>query len=397
MARLRLYMNEGKYVFSQIMSFIDHNEFNRCIERYDGNNRVRNFSCWKQFLCMAFGQMTHRESLSDAVLCLNSNKSKLYHIGIGREVTKSTLSRANENRDWRIFADFALGLIDQARRLYGSGSQLEVALKQNVFAIDSTVIDLCLNVYTWAHFRRAKAAVKLHVQLDLKNSIPCFISITTGRVHDVNVLDLIDFEADGFYIMDRGYKDFKRLYNITQARAFFITRALRNLDFKRLYSRPVDRKTGVICDQTIRLAGFYSSQRYPDNLRRIKFHDADQDRSFVFLTNNFDLEPIEIARLYKHRWQIELFFKWIKQHLKIKSFWGQSANAVKSQIWIAVSVYVIVAIVKKKLNLKLSLYEILQILSINIFDKTPIFTMLQHPNLQIFKEHNRNQLTLFDF
>lgn len=390
-------MNEGKYVFSQIISFVDHHDFERCVERYSGNHRIRSFSCWQQFLCMAFGQMTHRESLSDTVLCLNSNASKLYHMGIGRAVTKTTLSRANETRDWRIFADFALVLIDEARRLYGSDSQLEVALKQNVFAIDSTVIDLCLNVYTWAHFRRAKAAVKLHVQLDLKNSIPCFISITTGKVHDVNILDLIDYEPDGFYIMDRGYKDFVRLYNITQAHAFFITRAFSNLDFRRLYSRSVDRKTGLICDQTIRLAGFYPSRRYPKNLRRIKFHDTEYDRTLVFLTNNFDLAPIEIARLYKHRWQIELFFKWIKQHLKIKSFWGYSPNAVKSQIWIAVAAYVIVAIVKKRLNLKISMYEILQILSINIFDKTPINTLFQHPNLHIFKEHDCNQLTLFDF
>lgn len=390
-------MNEGKYVFSQIISFVDHHDFERCVERYGGNYRRRSFSCWQQFLCMAFGQMTHRESLSDTVLCLNSNASKLYHMGIGRAVTKTTLSRANETGDWRIFADFALVLIEKARRLYGADSQLEVALKQNVFAIDSTVIDLCLNVYTWAHFRRAKAAVKLHVQLDLKNSIPCFISITTGKVHDVNVLDLIDYEPEGFYIMDRGYKDFERLFNITQARAFFITRAHGNLDFRWLYSRPVDRKTGVICDQTIRLAGVNSSKRYPKNLRRIKFHDAEQDRTLVFLTNNFDLAPLEIARLYKHRWQIELFFKWIKQHLKIKSFWGYSPNAVKSQIWIAVTSYVIVAIVKKQLNLQISMYEILQILSLNIFEKTPINTLFQLPNLHIFKDHGRNQLTLFDF
>ncbi len=390
-------MNHGKYVFSQIMSFVNHNDFNRCVVRYDGDYRARHFTCWKQFLCMAFGQMTHRESLSDTVLCLNSNASKLYHMGIGRSVVKTTLSRANETRDWRIFADFALGLVEEARRLYGSDSQLEVALKQNVFAIDSTVIDLCLNVYTWAHFRKTKAAVKLHVQLDLKNSIPCFISITKGKTHDVNVLDLIDFETDGFYIMDRGYKDFKRLYNITRARAFFITRAFSNLDFRRLYSRSTDRTSGVICDQTIRLANFYPSKRYPDNLRRIKFVDAEQDRTLVFLTNNFDLAPLEIAQLYKHRWQIELFFKWIKQHLKVKSFWGYSANAVKTQIWTAVAVYVIVAIVKKRLDLPLSLYEILQILSINIFDKTPINTLLQHPNLQFFKEHDCNQLTLFDF
>lgn len=390
-------MNEGKYVFSQIISFVDHHDFERCVERYNGNYRSRSFSCWQQFLCMAFGQLTHRESLSDTVLCLNSNTSKLYHMGIGRAVTKTTLSRANETRDWRIYADFAVSLIDEARRLYGSDSQLDIELKQNVFAIDSTVIDLCLTVYSWARFRKTKAAVKLHVQLDLKNSIPCFIHISEGRVHDVNVLDLIDFESDGFYVMDRGYKDFERLYRLTQAKAFFVTRAIASLAFTRLYSSPVDKQTGLRCDQIIRFANPKPARRYPDRLRRIKFFDADQDRTFVFLTNNFDLAPLDIARLYKHRWQIELFFKWIKQHLKIKSFWGYDPNAVKTQVWIAISVYVIVAIVKKKLNLRLSMYEILQILSINIFDKTPINTMLQHPNLHIFKEHPCNQLTLFDF
>jgi hypothetical protein len=390
-------MNEGKYVFSQIISFVDHHDFERCVERYNGNYRSRSFSCWQQFLCMAFGQLTHRESLSDTVLCLNSNTSKLYHMGIGRAVTKTTLSRANETRDWRIYADFALSLIEEARRLYGSDSQLDIELKQNVFAIDSTVIDLCLSVYSWARFRKTKAAVKLHVQLDLKNSIPCFIHISEGRVHDVNMLDLIDFEPEGFYVMDRGYKDFERLYRLTQAKAFFVTRAINSLAFERLYSSPVDKQTGLRCDQIIRFANPKPARRYPDKLRRIKFFDADQDRTFVFLTNNFDLAPLDIARLYKHRWQIELFFKWIKQHLKIKSFWGYDPNAVKTQVWIAISVYVIVAIVKKKLNLKLSMYEILQILSINIFDKTPINTMLQHPNLHIFKEHPCNQLTLFDF
>lgn len=390
-------MNEGKYVFSQIISFVDHHDFERCVERYNGNYRSRSFSCWQQFLCMAFGQLTHRESLSDTVLCLNSNPSKLYHMGIGRAVTKTTLSRANETRDWRIYADFALSLIEEARRLYGSDSQLDIELKQNVFAIDSTVIDLCLSVYSWARFRKTKAAVKLHVQLDLKNSIPCFIHISEGRVHDVNMLDLIDFEPEGFYIMDRGYKDFERLYRLTQAKAFFVTRAIDSLAFTRLYSSPVDKQTGLRCDQIIRFANPKPARRYPDRVRRIKFFDADQDRTFVFLTNNFDLDPLDIARLYKHRWQIELFFKWIKQHLKIKSFWGYDPNAVKTQIWIAISVYVIVAIVKKKLDLRLSMYEILQILSINIFDKTPINTILQHPNLHIFKEHPCNQLTLFDF
>jgi hypothetical protein len=287
-------------------------------------------------------------------------------------------------------------LIEQARKLYGSDNQLELELKNNVFAIDATVIDLCLNVYSWARFRKAKAAVKLHVQLDLKNSIPCFIHITTGKVHEINVLDLIDFEVDGFYVMDRGYRDFERLYNITQARAFFVTRTMSNLKFKRVYSSPCDKTKGLRCDQVIRFVNFYAAKRYPDKLRRIKYYDADQDRTLVFLTNNFDLKALEIAQLYKHRWQIELFFKWIKQHLKIKSFWGYSANAVKTQIWIAVAVYVIVAIVKKKLGLSQTMYEILQILSTNIFDKMPANQLFQPPHLQNFKEQNRNQLNLFD-
>ena len=389
-------MNQGKYVFSQIMSFVEHNDFNSCVSRYDGNYKIRHFSCWKQFLCMAFGQLTHRESLSDTVLCLNSNAGKLYHMGVGKKVGKATLSKANENRDWRIYADFALLLIDQARKLYGSDNQLELELKNNVFAIDATVIDLCLNVYSWAKFRKAKAAVKLHVQLDLKNSIPCFIHITTGKVHEVNVLDLIDFEADGFYIMDRGYKDFERLYKITQTKAFFVIRAISNLKFIRMYSSPCDKTSGLRCDQVIRLTTFYPARRYPDKLRRIKYYDAEQDRTLVFLTNNFDLKALEIAQLYKHRWQIELFFKWIKQHLKIKSFWGYSANAVKTQIWIAVAVYVIVAIVKKKLGLTQSMYEILQILSTNIFDKESLNQLFQPSHLQNFKEQYYNQLTLFD-
>lgn len=390
-------MNNGKYVFSQIMAFLDHNEFNRCVDRYDGGRFVRHFSCWKQFLCMAFGQLTHRESLSDTVLCLNSNATKLFHLGIGKQITKSTLSRANETRDWRIFADFARSLIAEARRLYGSDSQLDVELKQNVFAIDSTVIDLCLSVYTWARFRRAKAAVKLHVQLDLKNSIPCFIHVSEGRVHDVNVLDLIDFEPEGFYVMDRGYKDFARLYRIDRTGAFFVTRAMHNLAFARVYSSKAEKPNGIRCDQTVRFANPKPAARYPAHLRRIKYFDADQQRMFVFLTNNFELPATDIARLYKHRWQIELFFKWIKQHLKIRSFWGYDPNAVKTQIWIAVCVYVTVAIIKKRLGLKLSMYEILQIVSINIFDKTPMNTLFERSYLQVFKEHDCKQLTLFDF
>jgi hypothetical protein len=345
---------------------------------------------------MAFGQLTHRESLSDTMLCLELNDDKLYHLGIGKAVNKSTLSRANEHRDWQIFRDFALLLIHQARKLYGASSQLEVAIKSNVFAIDATVIDLCLSVYSWAKFRKTKAAVKLHTQLDLKNSIPCFVQFTDGKVHEVNVLDQIDFEVDGFYIMDRGYTDFKRLYGITLAKAFFIIRAKHNLQFIRMYSLPCDKNSGVMCDQIIRLKGFYPAQEYPQKLRRIKFYDASTDKLLVFLTNNFDLKSTEIAQLYKHRWQIELFFKWIKQHLKIKSFWGYSSNAVKTQVWIAIAVYVIVAIVKKKLNLHQSMYEILQILSTNIFDKMPVNQLFQQTRLHNFKEQNYNQLNIFD-
>jgi hypothetical protein len=389
-------MNQGLYVYSQIMSFVSHNDFNRCVNRYDGNYKVRDLSCWKQFLCMAFGQLTHRESLSDTMLCLKLNDDKLYHLGIGKAVNKSTLSRANEKRDWQIFRDFALLLIHQARTLYGASSQLEVTIKSNVFAIDATVIDLCLSVYSWAKFRKTKAAVKLHTQLDLKNSIPCFVQFTNGKVHEVNVLDLIDFEADGFYIMDRGYTDFERLYRITLAKAFFVIRAKHNMQFIRMYSLPCDKNSGIMCDQIIRLKNFYSAQEYPQKLRRIKFFDASTDKTLVFLTNNFDLKSTEIAQLYKHRWQIELFFKWIKQHLKIKSFWGYSSNAVKTQVWIAIAVYVIVAIVKKKLNLSQSMYEILQILSTNIFDKMPVNQLFQQIRLQNLKEQNYNQLNMFD-
>ena len=389
-------MNQGQYVFSQVMSFASHNDFNSCVNRYNGNYKAREFSCWKQFLCMSLGQLLHRESLSDTILCIKLNSDKLYHLGIGKAIDKSTLSRANEHRDWQIFRDFAMLLIKQARQLYGASSQLEVAIKGNVFAIDATIIDLCLSVYSWAKFRKTKAAVKLHTQLDLKNSIPCFVQFTTGKIHEVNVLDLMDFEADGFYIMDRGYTDFERLYRITLANAFFTIRAKSNLQFTRMYSSVCDKKSGVMCDQIIHLKNYYPVKDYPKKLRRIKFYDEKTDKTLVFLTNNFALKATEIAQLYKHRWQIELFFKWIKQHLKIKSFWGYSANAVKCQIWIAISAYVLIAIVKKKLNLSQSMYEILQILSTNSFDKMPVNCLFQQTRLQNFKEQNPNQLNLFD-
>jgi len=389
-------MNQGKYVFAQIFEFVSHNDFIKCVERYDGDYKTKHFSCWKQFLCMAFGQLTHRESLSDTILCIGANSNKLYHLGIGSAISKSTLSKANENRDWRIYQDYGLLLIAQAKVLYEGTSQLEIDIRNNVFNIDSTLIDLCLTLYPWAKFRKHKAAVKLHTMIDAKTSIPEFIHISDGKMHDVNVLDMITFLPDSFYVMDRGYLDFKRLYRIHKAGAFFITRTKRGFNFKRIYSATVDKETGIKCDQTIKLVGFYVSQDYPEKLRRIKYYDKETDKNLIFLTDNFEVTALEIAMLYKHRWFIELFFKWIKQHLKIKSFWGESPNAVKTQIWIAISVYVIVLILKKKLKLVQSTYEILQILSINIFDKDPINQLFTKSDLQNFKEQNYNQLKMFD-
>jgi len=389
-------MNRGKYVFAQIFEFVSHNDFEKCVEKYDGNYKTKHFSCWKQFLCMAFGQLTHRESLSDTILCIKANSKKLYHLGIGDAISKSTLSKANENRDWRIFQDFALILIEQAKELYIGDNQLEIEIKNNVFAIDSTTIDLCLSIYPWAKFRKTKAAIKLHTMIDVKTSIPDFIHISDGKMHDVNVLDLITFSPDSFYIMDRGYVDFERFYRIHTANAFFITRTRKRFDYERIYSSIADKEHGVMCDQTIKLVSFYPSKKYPETLRRIRFYDEETDKTLVFISNNFELPALQIAKLYKHRWFIELFFKWIKQHLKIKSFWGYSSNAVKTQIWIAISVYVLVLIAKKKLVLSQSIYEILQVLSINSLDKEPIKQLFNNPELQNFKEQNCNQLSLFD-
>jgi len=389
-------MNQGKYVFAQVFDFVSHNDFLKCVLKYKGSHKIKHFSCWKQFLCMAFGQLTHRESLSDTILCIQTNSKKLYHLGIGQSISKSTLSKANENRDWRIYRDFALLLIAEAKSLYIGDNQLEVDIKNNIFAIDSTTIDLCLSLFPWAKFRKCKAAVKMHTMLDLKTSIPEFIYISDGKMHDVKVLDMITIQPDSFYIMDRGYLDFDRLYRIHKAQAYFITRAKKGFAFKRMYSSPTDKINGVMCDQTIKIKGFYVSKDYPEKLRRIKFYDKETDKKFIFLTNNFELTPLQITLLYKHRWFIETFFKWIKQHLKIKSFWGTSPNAVKTQIWIAISVYVIVLILKKKLKLTQSIYEILQVLSINIFDKEPIYQLFNKDVLQNIKEQNYNQLKLFD-
>ena len=389
-------MNQGKYVFSQLMSLLSSTSFNSCVKRYDGDYKIKRFSCWQQFLCMSFGQLTHRESLSDAILCLTANSNKLYHVGIGEIVSKSTLSKANENRNWRIYADLAMLLIEQAKTLYLGDSDLEVDLKNNVFAIDATTIDMCLSAFHWAKFRTTKGGIKMHTQLDLKTAIPEFIYITPAAVHEVNVLDQIFFQQDSFYILDRGYTDFERLHKIHQSDAFFVIRAKGNLNFSRVYSHKVNKQKGVMCDQSIRLNNYYVSKEFPEKLRRIKFYDEENNRVLVFLTNNFELKATEIAQLYKHRWKIELFFKWIKQHLKIKSFWGRTKNAVKTQIWIAVTVYVLVAIAKKKFKLKQSLYEILQIFSICIFDKVPINQLFANSVLQNFKEQNRNQLNIFD-
>lgn len=389
-------MNQGKYVFSQIIELISHKQFQTIVNRHSGEYKVKDFSCWKQFLCMAFGQLTHRESLSDTMLCLRANAGKMYHLGIGELVANSTLTRANENRSCKIYEDLAMLLIAQAKQLYLNDDDLEVHLKGNVFAIDATTIDLCLSTFNWATFRSTKAGIKLHTQIDLKTSIPEFILFSPAAVHDVNALDVIHFESNSFYIMDRGYVDYQRLYKIHLCEAFFVTRCKDNMNYRRLYSHKTDKAKGVIYDQTIMLNGYYAAKDYPKKLRRIKFRDHETGKVLIFLTNNFVFCAYEIAQLYKHRWKIELFFKWIKQHLKIKSFWGQSENAVKTQVWIAISIYVLIAIAKKKFMLQQSLYEILQIISISIFEKMPINQLFQQTQLQYFKEQNSKQLILFD-
>jgi Domain of unknown function (DUF4372)/Transposase DDE domain len=389
-------MNQGKFVFSQLMALASSTSFSTCVNRYNGNYKTKHFTCWKQFLCMIFGQLTHRESLSDTMLCLSANSDKLYHLGIGETVSLSTLSKANEKRDWQIYADFAMVLIAEAKQLYVD-DQSEVELTNEVFAVDATVIDMCLSVFSWAKFRSTKAAIKLHTQLNIKTGIPEFLYITPGKVHEVNVLDLMAFKRDGFYVLDRGYTDFKRLYRIHTSGAFFVIRAKDNLHFSRVKSDLTNKSEQVICDQTIKLSNYNSSKDYPILLRRVKFLDTENNMVLVFLSNNFECKPTDIAALYKHRWKIELFFKWIKQHLKIKSFWGTSANAVKTQIWIAVCTYVIVAIAKKRFGLKKTLYEILQVISINVFDKSPIENLFDKPIQQNVKElFPANQLNIFE-
>jgi len=389
-------MHEGRYIFSQLMEFLPKYEYNKCVRRYRGNYRVRTFSCYDQFLCMAFGQLTYRESLRDIVTCLDVLKPKLFHIGIRGKVSRSTLADANENRDWRIYADFAQVLIAQARALYAD-DDFGVELTSTVYALDASTIDLCLSLFPWARFRKTKGAVKLHTLLNLRGSIPEFIHISDGKLHDVNVLDIMTPEAGSIYVMDRGYVDFKRLYALQQAAAFFVTRAKRNFQCKRRYSRPIDKKTGLRCDQTVVLTGFYSRKDYPGTIRRVVYRDAETGKRFVFLTNNFALPALTVAQLYKARWQVELFFKWIKQHLRIKAFYGTSENAVKAQIWIAVCVYVLVAIVKKRLDLDHSLYTILQILSVGLFEKTPILQAFWQEDHTTQTHERCKQLELFNF
>ncbi|MBA7479672.1 IS4 family transposase ISDpr1 [subsurface metagenome] len=388
-------MNTGKTVFSQIMDFLPLYEFRKCVKRYRGNYKVKSFSCLDQFLCMAFAQLTYRESLRDIEACLRSMQNKLYHMGIRGGVSRNNLANANETRDWRIYADFAQVLIHQARSLYAD-DDFGVELDQTVYALDTTTIDLCLSLFPWARFQKRKAGIKLHTALDLRGSIPIFIKITDARVYDLCILDELIPEAGSFYIMDRGFLDFTRLYTLNLFNAYFIIRARSNIKFRRIYSHPVNKSTGLKCDQAIALTGVDSPKYYPEKLRRVRFFDRENNNHLTFLTNNFILPAHTIAQLYKCRWQIELFFKWIKQHLRIKSFYGTSENAVKTQIWIAISVYLLVAIIKKLLNLEMSLYTFLQILSVTAFEKVPILQVLREFSNTEQPDDTCKQLKLFE-
>src|SRR5450830_247112 len=388
-------MNQGRTVFSQLIAFLPDREFRRCVARYDGDARLRDFSCWDQYLAMAFAQLTYRESLRDIEACLRALPSKLYHMGFRGKVSRSTLADANESHDWRIFADFAQGLIATARPLHAC-DPIGVDLDQSLYALDSTTIDLCLSLFPWAKFRQLKAAVKMHTLLDLHGNIPTFISITSGKVHDVNILDEILPEAGAFYVMDRAYVDFERLFVFTLSAAFFVVRTKSNVLIQRRYSHPVDKTTGVRSDHTVILTAINSVKAYPDQLRRVSYLDVNTRQRFKFLTNNFTLPALTIALIYKSRWQVELFFKWIKQHLWIIAFLGTTENAVKAQIWIAVSVYVLVAIIKRRLALPASLYQILQILSLTLFEKTPVNQLFDDGVLQKILANDSNQLNLFN-
>ena len=389
-------MNTGKTLFAQLMDFLPWTTFARIVERYGGDRYVKSLVCTEQFRGMAFAQLTYRESLRDIEVCLSAQTTKLYHMGFRHDIKRTTLADANETRDWRIHAEFAQCLIAQARKLY-AGDSFGIELQNTTYALDSTTIDLCLSLFPWALFRTTKSAVKMHTLLDLRGNIPSFIHISDGKLGDVNVLDVLVLEAGAIYVMDRGYLDFARLYAMHQAQAFFVTRAKSNTQLRRVYSAVVDRSTGIVCDQTVVLTGTTSGKDYPAHLRRIRFKDAKTGKTLVFLTNNFTVSAATICALYKARWQVELFFKWIKQHLRIKKFYGNSENAVKSQIWIAVSVYVLVAIVKKRLNLDASLYTLLQILSVTLFEKMPLQQAFQGSNYRSEQEDRCNQLNLFEF
>lgn len=388
-------MNQGRTVFAQLISFLSHNEFNRCVTRYGGNKSVRSFSCWNQFLTMAFAQLTYRESLRDIEVCLAAQRHKLYHSGFSGPVKRSTLADANEKRDWRIYRDFAQSLIQIARPLYAH-SDLGLELAGTAYAFDATTIDLCLSLFPWAKFRRRKGAIKLHTLLEIHSAIPVFIAITAGEVHEINLLDELTPEPGSFIVMDRGFVDFQRLYRLHTALAFFVIRSKGNLAFRRRYSHPHDRATGVRSDQTIILTGPKTANLYPIALRRVHYYSAEREQRLVLLTNNFSIPALTVAALYRYRWQIELFFKWIKQHLRIKSFFGTSDNSVKTQIWIAVTVYVLVAIVKKRLGLKQDLYTLLQIFSLTLFEKTPILGLLQQSQYNLEMLDELKQLQLLD-
>ena len=389
-------MSTEKTIFAQLLSFIPRHEFDKCVARYNGDYRVRSFTCWEQFIVMCFAQLTYRESLRDIETCLHTMQSKLYHVGLRSKIARSTIADANESRDWHIFADFCHYLIQWAETLYQDNESFKLDLKNAVYAVDSTTIDLCLSLFPWAKFRKNKGAVKLHTQLNLKTLLPKDIEITDGLCHDVNILDRIIFELNSIYVLDRGYVDFQRLHGIHSSKAYFVVRAKKNMRFKRILSSKIDKTTGVQCDQTIKFAGVVASKDYPERIRRVKYRDSQTRKVFVYLTNHFDLAPEMIAELYKNRWKIELFFKWIKQHLRIKAFYGTSTNAVFTQIWIAISAYVLVAIIKKLLKVDHSLYTILQIISVSLFERTQLNQDFFTSNFKSSDPADDKQLILFD-
>jgi hypothetical protein len=387
-------MNQGKYAFAQISEFLPQRVFDSIVSKYNGNKYIKHFSCWNQLLCMIFGQLGNRQSLSDLILCIEAHSNKAYHLGFGQGVSKNNLAKANERRNYLIFAEYAYHLISIARK-YATTEDFELAIEGNVYAFDATVINLCISVFWWAKFRKTKGAIKMHTLFDVKTSIPCFIHITEAAIHEVNAMDDLQYEAGSFYVFDRGYIDFERLFTLHKTGAFFVIRAKTNFNFKRQQSFKCDKTKGVKCDQSVLLTGYYVLKDYPDKLRRIKYYDKETDVEFVFLTNNFDLPAIDIAMLYKYRWKIELFFKWIKQHLKILTFWGFSENAVKIQVYCAIISYVLISIVKAQLKSPLTNYEILQIINMSLLDKTPVYELINKPNLQNFKELLYNQLKIF--